>query len=322
MVILTILFVILFLYGGVGLLLNLFKAKTEDGVLIVLPFKLPAFFVGLFGAIIVSLITRIGGQDVGIIISPSGVKDAELHTGWHIVYPWQNVYRMDKTVWVYTCAQASDEGAKPNADAIWAPTADGIKMGFDVSYSWRIDPNEASWIYANVSENDGGGTGRYLWLEENVIRVKLKSVMGLTVSEFTPVDAYGPKRQEIQDIVTKRMKEELKSFKIIGENADIREVYYNTDYEKAINAKKLAEQEVMRLVEVTRQKVELEKQETINKNIAIIKAEGEAKSLQIKGTSISNNPKIIQLEWINRWDGKLPVTMMGQTDGIIVNMNN
>jgi regulator of protease activity HflC (stomatin/prohibitin superfamily) len=64
------------------------------------------------------------------------------------------------------------------------------------------------------------------------------------------------------------------------------------------------------------------KQAEINKNIAIQQAEGEAKALQIKGTSIASNPKIIQLEWINKWDGALPTYMMGNGQGVILNLPN
>ena len=58
------------------------------------------------------------------------------------------------------------------------------------------------------------------------------------------------------------------------------------------------------------------KQAEIDKNIKIQQAEGEAKALQIKGQSISANPKIVQLEWVNKWDGKLPQYMLGNDQGI------
>jgi hypothetical protein len=35
--------------------------------------------------------------------------------------------------------------------------------------------------------------------------------------------------------------------------------------------------------------------------------------------SISGNPKIIQLEWINKWNGELPRYMLGSAQGIILN---
>jgi regulator of protease activity HflC (stomatin/prohibitin superfamily) len=331
MVFLKILAWVVMLYGVVAFILRFIKVeretRNEQGRTLTtnepvrLPFVLPSLIVGLFLVVFLSLIVKIGPQDVGVVVTPGGVSDEELHTGWHLVAPWSDVHKMDKTVWVYTCAHSATEGAKPNSDAIWSPTKDGIKMGLDVSVSWRIMPNEASWIYQNVTENDGGNTGRYIWLEDNVIRTKLKSAVALTVSGFTPIEVYSTKRQEIQDEVIKRIVVEVKGYKLIIDQVDIREVYYNAEFEKAIDAKKLAEQEVLRLVEVTKQQEEKLKQAEINKNIAIEQAMGEAKALQIKGTSVAANPKVIQLEWIQKWDGKLPVTMLGEGQSFMMNLN-
>jgi regulator of protease activity HflC (stomatin/prohibitin superfamily) len=333
MILLKILAWIVMLYGVVAFILRFIKVErevadaTRPGRTITtnepvkLPFALPSVIVGLFLIVFLSLIVKIGPQDVGVVVTPTGVSEEELHTGWHLVAPWCDVHKMDKTVWVYTCANATNEGAKPNADAIWSPTKDGIKMGLDVSISWRIMPNEASWIYQNVTENDGGNTGRYIWLEENIIRTKLKSAIALTLREYTPIEVYSTKRQEIQDGVIKKIVDEVKKYKLIIDNVDIREIYYNAEFEKAIDAKKLAEQEVLRLVEITKQQQEKLKQAEINKNIAIEQAMGEAKALEIKGTSVAANPKIIQLEWIQKWDGKLPVTMLGDGQSVMMNLN-
>lgn len=318
---LKLVFVLLIIYGILGFVFKIIwrdPARVRFGF----PMSRVAFLGGICGMAIVTSIVLIGPQDVGVIVTPRGVVNEELHTGWHFIMPWNDVHFMDKTVWVYTCAQASDEGAKPNADAIWAPTKDGIKMGFDVSVSWRIIPDEASWLYQNVTENDGGNTGRYLWLEDNVLRPKLKSAMALTVSNYTPIEVYSIKREEIQQVVTQRIIKEVIGYKLKIEQVDLREVYYNPEYEVAINNKKLAEQEALRLVEVTKQKEEQLKQSEIEKNIALQKAEGEAKALSIKGTSINQNPKIIQLEWFNKWDGKLPTHMLGNGQGLILNLPN
>lgn len=332
MTIIKILSFLAILYGVVGFILSFmefsngterFGNKTEEKKKkIILPFSRLSAIIGIVIFFITTTIVKIGAQDAGVLVTPNGVNENVLHTGWHVIAPWNNVFIMDKTVWVYTCAQSVKEGNKPDADAIWAPTKDGIKLGFDVSVSWKIVADQANWIYSNISENDGGSTGRYLWLEENVIRPKLKSAMALTVSNFTPIEAYSTKRQEIQDMITKRMRDEVKGYKLIIEQVDMREVFYNKEYETAINAKKLAEQEVLRLVEVTKQKEEQLKQSSIDKDIAIQLAEGEAKALQIKGTSIAQNPKIIELEWINKWDGALPTYMMGSGQGIMMNLNN
>lgn len=313
------LYIISLLFIGYSVISFIFKHVFDKPY--TLPFSIVSLILGITLLIFQAMIVRIDAQQVGVLVKPNGVDDDEMNTGWHLVMPWNEVHKMDKTVWVYTCTNSKSEGSKNHEDAIWAPTKDGIKMGIDVSVSWKINPTMASWIYQNVTENEGGNGGRYLWLEENVIRTKLKSTLALSVSNYTPIEVYSTKREIIQNDVIKRIREEVEKYHLIIDQVDIREVYYNKDYENAINNKKLAEQEALRLVDVTRQKEELLKQASINKDIAIQQAEGEAKSLQIKGSSIASNPKIIELEWINKWDGTLPTYMMGSGQNVMLNLN-
>ncbi len=289
------------------------------------------WLVPLAYLVISSFLTIIPAQECGVVITPSGVKQQTYYTGWHIILPWYEVQTMDKTQQVYTCAKRTDVNRNdPNykpykADAtqsetVWTPTIDGIKMGFDISASWRIDPEYAWWIYDNVSETDGRENGRFYWLEENVIKPKLKSALALTTSRYTPIQVYSTSREEIQAFVLERMKNDIQSYHLILDQIDIREVYYNSDYETAINQKKLEEQKALTLSEVTKQKEELKKQAEIEKDIQILNAEGEAEALKIKGASVSSNPKIVQLEWINKWDGKLPEIMTGDGGGLLLNL--
>ena len=268
----------------------------------------------LFGV----FVTKIDGQSVGVVITPIGVSQTPVHTGWRLIMPWWDVHPMDKTVWVYTCAKAEKEGQKIDDDAIWAPTSEGIKMGFDISASWKIDANSAPWIYQNVTPQDGNDESRYLWLEENVIRAKLKSCLALVVSEYTPIQVYSSKRQEIQDKVLKKMKVELGTWKIILDQIDIREVYYDPQYEAEIKNKKVQEQKALTMIEITKQIQEGLIQAKLNKDIVIQAAEGEAKALTIKGDAINKNPKIISLQWIDKWNGELPNYMLGNGSNMMM----
>ena len=281
---------------------------------------------------LLSFLTIIPAQNCGVVVTPAGVKQESYATGWHLILPIYTVKLMDKTAQVYTCANRTNvskddpnyleyKAAATQSGTIWAPTIDGIKMGFDISASWAIDPAYAWWIYDNVSEQDGSSSGRFLWLEENVIKPKLKSALALTVSKFNPIEVYSNRRQDIQDEVYEKMRIDVSSYHLVLNQIDIREVYYNEEYEKAINAKKLEEQKVLTLIEITKQKREQEIQAEIDKNIAIKVAEGEARALQIKGQSVVNNPKIVELEWISKWDGHLPTYMLGSGQGVMLNLS-
>jgi regulator of protease activity HflC (stomatin/prohibitin superfamily) len=275
-----------------------------------------------------AFLTIVPAQQCGVVITPGGVKQETYNTGWHIIMPWYKVELMEKTAQVYTCARRTTgdgnykeyKADATQSETVWTPTIDGIKMGFDISASWRIDPDYAWWIYDNVSETDGADKGRFYWLEENVIKPKLKSALALTTSRYTPIQVYSTSREEIQSFVLERMKKDILSYHLVLEQIDIREVYYNSDYEKAINDKKLQEQKALTLVEVTKQKEELRKQAEIDKDIKITQSQGEAEALRIKGQSVASNPKIVELEWIEKWDGKLPTYMLGNGQGIMLNM--
>ena len=301
----------------------------------VLPNHLSILLSGIVTAIVLSFAAVIPAQECGVVVTPGGVKHESYKTGWHMVMPWYKVIKMDKTVQVYTCANLGSQTDASSNDlrmtdtkknsvqgtTIWAPTIDGIKMGFAISASWKIDEEYAWWIYDNVSELDDSSNGRFLWLEENVIKPKLKSALALTASKYTPIEVYSNKREEIQALTHEKMKKDIAEYHLILEQIDIREVYYNQEYENSINQKKLEEQKALTLIEVTKQKEELLKQAQIQKDIDITQAEAEAQALKIKGQSISTNPRIVELEWINKWNGELPTYMLGNGQSIMLGLN-
>ena len=301
----------------------------------ILPNHLSILLSGIVIAIVLSFVAVIPAQECGVVVTPGGVKHESYKTGWHMVMPWYKVIKMDKTVQVYTCANLGSQTDASSNDlrmtdtkknsvqgtTIWAPTIDGIKMGFAISASWKIDEEYAWWIYDNVSELDDSSNGRFLWLEENVIKPKLKSALALTASKYTPIEVYSNKREEIQSLTHEKMKKDIAEYHLILEQIDIREVYYNQEYENSINQKKLEEQKALTLIEVTKQKEELLKQAQIQKDIDITQAEAEAQALKIKGQSISTNPRIVELEWINKWNGELPTYMLGNGQSIMLGLN-
>lgn len=321
--------IILIIYFCVAKIVNSEAEKKE------LPDSIAFLFGGIGVFILALFLAVIPAQECGVVITPKGVKQKSYPTGWHTVLPWYKVKKMDKTIQVYTCADlGSGERVAENdsrmtkakkqsvqGTTIWAPTVDGIKMGFAISASWRIDPEYAWWIYDNVSEQDDENNGRFLWLEENVIKAKLKSALSLTTSKYTPIEVYSNKREEIQQLTCEKMRNDIKGYHLILEQIDIREVYYNPEYEKEINQKKVEEQKALTLIEVTKQKEELERQAEIDKRISITNAEAEAEALRIKGQSITNSPRIVELEWINKWNGQLPTYMLGNGQGVMLNLN-
>lgn len=315
--------IILLIYGAIAFFAKKARKRQPNNTDIPnLPLPGASLIVGMVLFLLGLTIVQIKGQEVGVMYTPSGIVETPLHSGWHIVAPWNKVYRMDKTVWVYTFAQVAKDGSTPNSDAIWAPTSDAFKLGYDISVTWRIDPDQAAWVYSNISEQDGSDEARYKWIEDNIIRAYTKSALTTVTKNYNVIEAYSIKRDEIQQKTFELLRKELEYNKLILEAVNIREVHYNKEYEDAINKKKLAEQEALRLVDVTKQKEEQLKQSRIDKDIKIQQAQGEAEALRIKGNSINTSPQIVELESVNKWDGKLPnVLIMGSNGNVPMFLN-
>jgi prohibitin 2 len=80
--------------------------------------------------------------------------------------------------------------------------------------------------------------------------------------------------------------------------------------EKAIESKMIQEQEAEK-------SKFLQEQAKIEAQTKIIRAQAEAKSAEILGKAVSDNPKIIQIEMIKKWDGKMPQVLDGNNSLIM-----
>ena len=89
------------------------------------------------------------------------------------------------------------------------------------------------------------------------------------------------------------------SFQIIDIN-------YSEVFEKAIESKVTAEQEALKAKNKTVQVEEEAKQK-------LISAEAEAKSMKIRATALTQNKALVEYEAVQKWDGKLPDYMLGNS---------
>lgn len=70
----------------------------------------------------------------------------------------------------------------------------------------------------------------------------------------------------------------------------------------------------------TAEQVRLEAE--IDAETRIIQAEAEAEEKRILSSAIAENPEILELEWIKKWDGKLPAYLSGESEGVMIDLSN
>jgi prohibitin 2 len=125
--------------------------------------------------------------------------------------------------------------------------------------------------------------------------------------------------QSAEQIVKKR--EEIKTKSLIAarekigailmlEDIVLENIVLSKELETAIESKMVQEQEAAK-ARFTQQKAQIEA------DTAIIRAKGEAEAIRIRAEAIRDNPGLIQLQIVEKWDGRSPLVIGGGagTDG-------
>jgi prohibitin 2 len=88
----------------------------------------------------------------------------------------------------------------------------------------------------------------------------------------------------------------------------IQNIQLTPELETAIEAKMVQEQEAAK-AKFTQQKAQIEA------DTVVIKAKGDAESIHIRGEALKQTPAFIDLQVVEKWDGKAPLVVGGTTGG-------
>jgi len=95
---------------------------------------------------------------------------------------------------------------------------------------------------------------------------------------------------------------------LVIEDVVIQNIDLTKELETAIEAKMVQEQEAAK-AKFTQQKTQIEA------DTAVIRAKGEAESIRIRGEALKANPSFIELQVVEKWDGKTPLVVGSETSG-------
>jgi prohibitin 2 len=95
---------------------------------------------------------------------------------------------------------------------------------------------------------------------------------------------------------------------LVVEDVVIQNIDLTKELEAAIEAKMVQEQEAAK-AKFTQQKAEIEAA------TVIIKAKGDAESIRIRGEALKADPTFIDLQIVEKWDGKAPLVVGGGSGG-------
>lgn len=113
-------------------------------------------------------------------------------------------------------------------------------------------------------------------------------------------------REKAADEILIKLQNQLNTKYVNVSDFQMTEIKYSDTFEKAIESKVTAEQEALKAKNKTVQVEEEARQK-------LISAQAEAKSMSIRANALTQNKALVEYEAVQKWDGKLPEYMMGNS---------
>ena len=186
---------------------------------------------------------------------------------------------------------------------------DQQNANLQVSVNYRLASDKVEQIYSEFGSRDGIVTR----LLDRQVPEEVKNVFG-KFNAVTAIQERARLGMEIQEAIQRASSNSM----LIVESVQVENIDFSDAYEKSIEQRMLAEVEVQKV----QQNAEREK---VQAEIAVIQAkaqadavklqgDAEAHAINARGRALRDNPALIQLVQAEKWDGKLPTTMVpGQT---------
>ena len=161
--------------------------------------------------------------------------------------------------------------------------------------NFNLQPENAHKMYREVGKN----------YQDTILMPVVEGTIKDVIGKWNAQDLIANREKATSEILMK-LKTQLSDNYINVTDFQITNVNYSDVFEKAIESKVTAEQEALKAKNKTVQVEEEAKQK-------VISAEAEAKSIRIKADALRQNANLVQLNAVEKWDGKLPEYMMGNS---------
>jgi regulator of protease activity HflC (stomatin/prohibitin superfamily) len=243
------------------------------------------------------------GVKVYLLGGEKGVESEEVGVGRYWLSVNEDLHIFPTFTQNYTWTKDATEGSQ-NDESISFGTVEGMSVNSDVGISYRIDPTMVSTVFQKYRRGIEEITDTFL---RNMVRDAL-----VTEASTRKIESiYGVGKADLMDAVEISVREQVADIGIIVEKVYwIGKLWLPASVNKAIDDKLAANQMAQqRRNEVAEAAAaadkEIEKARGAAKSITLV-AEAEANAMDLKGRAIRENPEIITLSAIEKWDGKMP----------------
>lgn len=223
---------------------------------------------------------------VTLVVGPSGVRDTVYEEGFHFKMPLLDKPRnlnMQSVTWAY--------------NGLDAGTADMQRLTAAISANVSIDKTAAKDVFRNFRDADR--------LAQQVLQPAVEESLKAVTSKYRSEQIIA-QRQQINSEFIALLRARVKPFNLLVNQVNVTNLAFSPAFMTSIENKVAAEQNALKAVhDLTRIKTEAEQK--------IAEARGQAESIRVQAEAITKNggAEYVQLQWIAKWDGKLPTHQLG-----------
>jgi regulator of protease activity HflC (stomatin/prohibitin superfamily) len=235
--------------------------------------------------VLYSSFTIVPAGHVGVQITLGEVNQAVLNEGAQLVNPISNIKHVDVRL------------ARANLNNASAGTKDIQQVHTDIVINYRMSPAKVPHIYKEFG----------LDVDTKVLGPAINESFKSAVGHYTSEELITKRDAVNADIMT-RLGEKLAPFNIVVNNVSLVNFGFSKAYQDAIEQKVIATQAKLR-ADQDYERIQVE----AKSRIAQAKGEAEAIAIQASAIQHQGGAAYVQLQAIEKWDGRLPSTMLGNS---------
>jgi regulator of protease activity HflC (stomatin/prohibitin superfamily) len=232
-------------------------------------------FVALI--IIFSVFGTIGAGERGILLQFGAVQDRVLGEGLYFKIPFvHSVVKIDVKI------QKDEVVASAASKDLQIVTS-------KIALNYHLDPDAVNKIWQEVGKT----------YNTRIIAPSIQEAVKAESAKFTAEELI-IRREEVKEQIKANLTIRLLERSIVVDEFNIIEFEFSRAFNEAIEAKVTAEQLKLKADrDLERIVIEAEQK--------VADARGKAEAIRIEAVALRQNPQVVELRWIEKWDGKVPL---------------
>ncbi|MDA1337327.1 MAG: prohibitin family protein [bacterium] len=227
-------------------------------------------------ALIFGAFGTVGAGERGILLHFGAVQDKVLGEGLYLKIPFvQKVVKMDVKI------QKDEIAASAASKDLQIVTS-------KIALNYHLAPDAVNKIWQEVGTN----------YNIRIIAPSIQEAVKAESAKFTAEELI-IRREEVKEKIKENLTVRLLERSIVVDEFNIIEFEFSKAFNEAIEAKVTAEQLKLKADrDLERIKIEADQK--------IADAIGKAEAIRIEAVALRQNPQVVELRWIEKWDGKVP----------------